>query len=86
MWSTDHIKEALDRLNKECQNQWSEYEGSSRFRMHQVLGASQVCPEEGLFGITDSLSNGIKQTYLFSSCQYHPRVGGKEVEDNCGHI
>ena len=85
MWSTDH-KEALTRLDKECQNQRSEYEGSSRHRMHKVLGAFQVCPEKGLLGISDSLSNGIKQTYLFSSCQLHPRVGGKEVEDSCGRI
>ena len=54
--------------------------------MHKVLGASQVCPEKLLFGISDYLSNSIKQIYLFSSCQRHPRVVGKEVEDSCGCV
>ncbi len=28
----------------------------------------------------------IKKMDLFSSCQCHPRVRGKEVEDSCGRI
>ena len=80
MWSTAHIKEALTRLDKECQNQWSEYEGSSRDRMHKVLGASQVCPEKGLFGISDSLSTASNKRTHFPAASVTLELEGKKLK------